>query len=896
MLCENCRSRPAVVILKQRAGGREATLNLCNHCASAMGMNSGSLGPNGFGGLESLVEQMMGPRPRGRESLLAQLSEMAQQVLENAARLTLEWGYERMRSEHLLLSILRNVPELRELLKSMGAPVDSYESQLEGVMPRREPRRAKGVGLSSGVKRVLQISRFQAIQMGHTFIGPEHLLLAILQEGESFASQFLSGINADELRQRLATGAPAGTPGTGTGMGGNRRGAGLPPNLTRFTRDLTAMAQAGEVDPVIGREKEIDRVIRILSRKTKNNPVLIGEPGVGKTAIAEGLAQRIIAGDVPDVLKDKRVLALDLGSVLGGTRFRGEFEERFKGLMDEVRNLKGRIILFIDEVHTVVGAGGAEGSMDASNMLKPALARGELQCLGATTLDEYRKHIEKDAALERRFQPVMVSEPTPEQAIEILRGLRDTYEAHHRVKILDPALTASVELSDKYVNDRFLPDKAIDLLDEACAMVRLGARTSPDRLGALEEELARKDKEKGAAVAGERYDEASRLKGELESLRAELEGLRTQWQQKKGVTEPTVNPEDIATVVSEWTGIPARKLQLEEGQRLLEMEESLKQRVVGQEDALRAISEAVRRARAGLKDPNRPIGSFLFLGPTGVGKTETARALADYLFNDQNAMVRLDMSEFQERHTVSRLIGAPPGYVGYEEAGRLTEAVRRRPYSVLLFDEVEKAHPDVFNLLLQLLDDGRLTDSRGRTVDFKNTVILMTSNLGSDMLGNTRGSLGFQRTAEGARTADARAGEAVMNALRGHFRPEFINRIDEIIVFRPLDAQQLRKIVDTLLVSTRRKLHGQNVTLELSDAARDALAERGFEPRYGARPLRRVIQRDIETELSRMLLRGSLREGQRVRVDFQDGHFTFRTEGGAPEQESTSEPAAPPPV
>ncbi|MCP3103860.1 AAA family ATPase [Myxococcus sp. K15C18031901] len=889
MVCQNCRSRPAAVVFKKRVNGQEATLNLCNHCASAMGMSLE--GSDGLGSLESLVEQMMGPRPRSRENLLAQLSEMAQQVLERAARMTLDSGYERMRIEHLLLSLLHSVPELRETLKQAGAPVDEFEARLDAVMPRREPRQAKGVALSSGVKRVLQIARLQALQMGYSFIGPEHLLLGILMESESFAAQFLAGVDVNELRKRIAAqGGPPVAPAPG---GGGRQGSGLPPNLTRFTRDLSVLARAGELDPVIGREKEIHRVIRILSRKTKNNPVLIGEPGVGKTAIAEGLAQRIVTGDVPEVLKGKRVLSLDIGSVLGGTKFRGEFEERFKGLMDEIRALKGQIILFIDEVHTVVGAGNAEGAVDAANLLKPALARGELQCLGATTLDEYRKNIEKDAALERRFQPVMVAEPTPEQAIEILRGLRDAYEAHHRVKILDTALTAAVELSDKYVNDRFLPDKAIDLLDEASAMVRLGARTAPDRLGEMETLLAQKEKDKSAAVAGERYDEASRVKAELESLRAELDGLRTQWQQKRGVTEPTVSPEDIATVVSEWTGIPARKLQLEEGQRLLEMEDALKRRVVGQEDALRAISEAVRRARAGLKDPNRPIGSFLFLGPTGVGKTETARALADYLFNDENAMIRLDMSEFQERHTVSRLIGAPPGYVGYEEAGRLTEAVRRRPYSVLLFDEVEKAHPDVFNLLLQILDDGRLTDSRGRTVDFKNAVIIMTSNLGSEAMGAARAALGFQRAADEEKAGQARATEAVMNALRGHFRPEFINRIDEIVVFHPLNPDQLRRIVDTMLEATRRKLHGQNLQLDLTDAARDALAEQGFEPRYGARPLRRVIQRELETEISRMLLRGEVSEGQRILVDYRDGAFVFTTTPRAPSAEQGAGAAAP---
>ncbi|WNG48207.1 ATP-dependent Clp protease ATP-binding subunit [Archangium minus] len=874
MVCENCRARPAVVFLKQRMGdGRENTLSLCNHCASAVARGEGNMP---FG-LEGLLAQMMGSRPK-RENILAQLSELAQQVLEHSARLTLEWGYDRIRIEHLLLALIQKVPEIRLALEAEGTDVEEYEARLRQVMERREPLRAEGVGMSSGMKRVLQLARLQAVQLGQTFIGPEHLLLAIMAEGESFAAQFLSDIDPDELRTHLTGGGVSGTAGAAqAGRGADR----LPPHLTRFTRDLTALAKAGELDPIIGREKEIERVIRILSRKTKNNPVLIGEPGVGKTAIAEGLAQRIVAGEVPEVIKDKKVLSLDLAGVIGGSKFRGEFEERFKGLMDEIRTLKGQVILFIDEVHTIVGAGAGEGSMDAANMLKPALARGELQCLGATTLDEHRKHIEKDSALERRFQPVMVAEPTPEQAIEILRGLRDSYEAHHRVKIADAALTAAVELSDKYISDRFLPDKAIDLLDEAAAMVRLGAHTEPGRMKEMEERLVKKEKDKEAAVAGERYEEASRLKREIEALRTELEGLRTQWQNAKGVTEPTVMPEAIAIVVSEWTGIPAKKLQQEESQRLLEMEQALRQRVVGQEEALRAISEAVRRARAGLKDPGRPIGSFIFLGPTGVGKTETARALADYLFNDQNAMLRFDMSEYMDRHTASRLIGAPPGYVGYEEAGRLTEAVRRRPYSVLLFDEIEKAHPDVFNLLLQILDDGRLTDSRGRTVDFKNTVIIMTSNLGAEQLGLRKGALGFQRLEDGVSVEDERVASTIMDALRGHFRPEFLNRIDEIIVFHALNREQLNRIVDSMLEATRRKLHGQNITLEVRDAAKDELARRGFDPKFGARPLRRVIQRELETEFSRMLLRGEVHEGERLLVDFVDGKFSFQVEARA---------------
>jgi ATP-dependent Clp protease ATP-binding subunit ClpC len=924
MLCDNCRSRPAVVLFQQRVDGSTAEMRLCHHCAGALGAPTGSAEAGPFGTLESLVEGLMGPRHRGPHHVLSQLSELAQQALMRAARLTLEWGHERIHTEFLLLALLEASPELREALGEAGLEVEDFTSRLEQVVPRREPRRAAGVGLSSGIKRVLQLARLQSLQLGHSFIGPEHLLLAILQEGESFAAQFLSAAPPEELRRRLAglTGggagagggaggglggpggdglppagglggaaSPGGGPGRGAPPGAGRSGGGLPPHLARFSRDLTALARAGDLDPVIGRDAEIHRAIRILSRKTKNNPCLIGEPGVGKTAIAEGLAQRIVAGEVPDILRDKRVLALDLGTLLSGTRYRGDFEERFTGLMKEVRDLKGRIILFIDEIHTVVGAGagGAEGAVDAANLLKPALARGELQCLGATTLDEYRRHIERDAALERRFQPVMVAEPTEEQAIEILRGLRDSYEAHHRVKISDEALTAAVELSDRYVPDRFLPDKAIDLVDEAAAMVRLGAHTEPNQMKALEERVAKLEKEKMAAVAAERFADAARLKGELETLRAEMDGLKRQWREKKGTTEPTVTPETVALVVSEWTGIPASRLQAEEAQRLTEMESTLRKRVVGQEDAIRAVSEAVRRARAGLKDPGRPIGSFLFLGPTGVGKTETARALAEFLFNDEQAMVRLDMSEFMERHTVSRLVGAPPGYVGYEDAGKLTEAVRRRPYSVVLFDEVEKAHPDVFNVLLQVLDDGRLTDAKGRAVSFKNTVLIMTSNVGARDLTELRGPVGFQMDegdgggrGEGGggaaaedTAAQARTREAVMAALREQFRPELLNRIDEVIVFQPLSRAQLASIVDLLLEGTRRKLRGQAVTLEVTEAAKGELVERGFEPKFGARPLRRAIQRELETRLSRLMLRGEVREGDTVRVDLREGDFVF---------------------
>jgi ATP-dependent Clp protease ATP-binding subunit ClpC len=595
------------------------------------------------------------------------------------------------------------------------------------------------------------------------------------------------------------------------------------------------------------------------------------------------LAQRIVAGDVPEMLKNKSVLALDLGGMVAGTKYRGEFEERLKGMMDEIKAQAGQIVLFIDELHTILGAGAAEGAMDASNMLKPALSSGELHALGATTLDEYRKHIEKDAALERRFQPVMVEEPTVDQTIEILKGLRDLYEAHHSVQIADDALTAAAELGDKYVTDRFLPDKAIDLLDEASAMKHLGSRREPKRLGELEAEVERLEHQKDDAVRGERFDEARTLKEKQDQAQADLAALRKEWRSEAGKAEPCVTVEDIARVVSEWTGIPADKLVSEERKRLLAMEEHLHQRVIGQDEAIQAVSEAVRRARTGMKDPKRPIGSFIFLGPTGVGKTELAKALAEYLFSDEEAMIRFDMSEFQERHTVSRLVGAPPGYVGYEEAGQLTEAIRRKPYSVILFDEIEKAHPDVFNLLLQMMDDGRLTDAKGRTVDCKNTVIVMTSNVGAHRI--------FDLEAQGADWETIK--EEALAALKAQFRPEFINRLDEIVVFHPLDRAQLLQIVDLMLDATKRKVHAQGLTLELSDAAKEAIAERGFDPTYGARPLRRVIQREIETPISRLLLEEEFQPGDVIRVDFADGRFTLFREERPAEAARAGEERAP---
>ncbi|CEH28381.1 Putative negative regulator of genetic competence ClpC/MecB [Aneurinibacillus migulanus] len=639
------------------------------------------------------------------------------------------------------------------------------------------------------------------------------------------------------------------------------------PTLDSLARDLTAVARDGALDPVIGRSKEIERVIQVLSRRTKNNPVLIGEPGVGKTAVVEGLAQRIINNEIPETLRNKRVMTLDMGTVVAGTKYRGEFEDRLKKIMDEIRQA-GNIILFIDELHTLIGAGGAEGAIDASNILKPSLARGELQCIGATTLDEYRKYIEKDAALERRFQPIQVDEPSTEEAVQILFGLRDRYEAHHRVNITDEAIRQAVYLSDRYISDRFLPDKAIDLIDEAASKVRLQSYTIPPNLKELEQRLEEVRKEKDAAVQSQEFEKAASMRDKEQKLREELDKTKNEWQEKQGQTDSEVTPEDIASVVASWTGIPVVKLKEEETERLLKMEEILHKRVIGQEDAVKSISRAVRRARAGLKDPKRPIGSFIFLGPTGVGKTELARALAEALFGEEDAMIRIDMSEYMEKHSTSRLVGAPPGYVGFDEGGQLTEKVRRKPYSVVLLDEIEKAHPEVFNILLQVLEDGRLTDSKGRTVDFRNTVIIMTSNVGADLIKKNT-TLGFTTPDSSKHYEDMK--DRVLGELKRSFRPEFLNRIDELIVFHSLDESHIAEIVLLMSEELRKRLNEQEIDFVLTEDAKRFLAKEGFDPAFGARPLRRAIQRHIEDRLSEELLTGGIKKGDTIRIDVTEG-------------------------
>ncbi len=802
---------------------------------------------------------------------------------EEARRL----GHNFVGTEQILLGLIgEGTGVAAKVLKSLGVNLKDSRIEVEKIIGRGSGFVAVEIPFTPRAKRVLELSLEEARQLGHNYIGTEHLLLGLIREGEGVAARVLENLNIDLTKVRTQVIRMLGeTAEVGTGAStskGNLKTA----TLDEFGTNLTKLASESKLDPVVGRHSEIDRVVQILGRRTKNNPVLIGEPGVGKTAIAEGLAQRIQMGNIPDILEDKRVLTLDIGLLVAGTKYRGEFEERLKKIMEEIKSA-GNVILVIDEVHTLIGAGAAEGAIDAANILKPALARGELQCIGATTLDEYRKHIERDAALERRFQPVMVGEPSIEDTIEILKGLRERYEQHHRLKITDDALEAAAHLGDRYISDRFLPDKAIDLIDEAGSRVRLINSKLPPEAKQLDRELRQIQKQKEESVRDQNFDQAGQLREKEMELSAKIKEVLDNKKESiagdhpddktsvksdaKLLHSPLVSEEDVAHIVASWTGVPVQKLTETESVKLLNMEETLHQRLIGQDEAVKAVSKAIRRARVGLKNPNRPIASFIFSGPTGVGKTELTKSLASYFFGSEEAMIRLDMSEFMERHTVSKLIGSPPGYVGFNEGGQLTEAVRRRPYTVVLFDEVEKAHPDVFNLLLQLLEDGRLTDSKGRTVDFKNTLLIMTSNIGSKVIEKGGGGLGFEFSGDSVEDSQYNRIKSLVNEeLKQYFRPEFLNRLDEIIVFRQLTKNEVKEIAEIMLQEVFARLHDKGIKLNVTDAFKERLVEEGYNPSYGARPLRRAVMRLLEDSLAEEVLSGRIKDGDEALVDIDD--------------------------
>ena len=802
-------------------------------------------------------------------------TEKANTALNLAITSAEELGHTYIGTEHLLLGLLKEGTGVAAtVLIAHGLTAEQYEQKIAEAENRGQPTRLGPDDFTPRTKRAMESAITEARVGKQGLVGTEHLLVAILRDETGVGARLLTLFNlraADLIEETVHSIGSAPTEGAAAPQAKNEK----TPVLDQFGRDLTEMAKAGKLDPVIGRANEIQRVVQILSRRTKNNPCLIGEPGVGKTAVAEGLAQRIITEEVPDTLRGKRVVTLDLTGMVAGTKYRGDFEERIKNALDEVAKA-GNVILFIDEIHTLIGAGAAEGAVDAANILKPSLARGEIQVIGATTLEEYRKHIEKDAALERRFQPITVGEPTAEEAEEILHGLRDKYEAHHKVKITDEALHAAVQLSTRYIADRFLPDKAIDLIDEAASRVRLRAFTAPTDVRALEEEVKRLSAEKQSAINEQDFERAAGLRDEEKKITEQLEKERNEWQEKNAAVSGEVVAADIAEIVAGWTGVPVAQLTEEESHRLLKMEDILHERIVGQDEAVTAVARAIRRGRVGLKDPRRPIGSFIFLGPTGVGKTELCKALAEAMFGDENAMIRLDMSEYMEKHTVSRLVGSPPGYVGYDEGGQLTEKIRRKPYTVLLFDEIEKAHPDVFNMLLQILEDGVLTDSQGRRVDFKNTVIIMTSNVGARSITDKR-SFGFGGGEEQVGDAESsrRIRENVMGELKKTFRPEFLNRVDDIIVFRQLTQDDIQNIARRMLASLDRRVGDLEIKLTITDEAVQELARAGFDPVYGARPLRRAIQSRIEDPLAEKLLEGLFRTGDTVTVDYKDGEMVF---------------------
>ena len=777
-------------------------------------------------------------------------------------------------TEHLLLGLLAEGEGVAAIaLKNMGVDLEKVRNEVIKTIGQGNYD-ADIMGFTPRTKRIFELSFLGARDLGHNYVGTEHILLGLLEEGEGVAVVILKKLGVDigslekNILNMLSDNQSKTTPSTGGGDNAT-------PNLDKYGRDLTQLSIDGKIDPVIGRSKEIERVIQVLSRRTKNNPVLIGEPGVGKTAIAEGLAQKIIEGQVPEMIKGKRIVTLDLPSMLAGAKYRGEFEERLKSVMKELRE-DGNVILFIDELHTIVGAGAAEGAIDASNILKPTLARGELQVIGATTIDEYRKYIEKDSALERRFQPIMVEEPNLEDTIKILEGLRDRYEAHHRVKISDEAIKAATELSSRYITDRFLPDKAIDLIDEAASMVRIKSYVAPDGLKDLEEKLEELSQEKEEAINTQNYEKAAKVRDMEKNIKEELKKEETRWEKEKQTSNMVVGYDEIANVVSSWTGIPISRMTTEESQKLLNLEEILHEKIIGQDEAVKSVSNAVRRARVGLKDPGKPVGTFIFVGPTGVGKTYLAKALAETLFGDEDSMIRIDMSEYMEKHSVSRLVGSPPGYVGYDEGGQLTEAVRRKPYSVVLLDEVEKAHPDVFNILLQILDDGRLTDSKGRTVDFKNTVIIMTSNVGATSI-RKQNVLGFSVTEEEKEEYE-KMKETILEELKRTFRPEFLNRIDEVIVFHSLREEDVKEIVNIMIQDLEKRMKKLNINIKITDDTIDYISNKGFDSEYGARPLERTITKMIEDQLAEEILKGNVSKDDNILIDFKGDKLLFDKE------------------
>jgi ATP-dependent Clp protease ATP-binding subunit ClpC len=862
-MCDICGIRPATVEVEVVEGGERKILHLCERDYARLS------GGGWFSPWDSLFEEFFFPRRwRDREALDIgeYLSDHARELLQRAARLAVDYGKKEMDTEHVLYALTES-EVVREILREFKLAPEDIRGYIEHNAPRGTFKAEKGetvrVGMSPRVKAVLESAFHAAREFGHSYVGPEHLLIGLIEEPDGLAGDLLRkyGLTPEAVRQKVVK-----VVGRGAEEGKVERRSSTP-TLDKFSRDLTELARQGKLDPVIGRAKEIETVIEILSRRKKNNPVLIGEPGVGKTAIVEGLAQRIVRGEVPEILRNKRLVELNVNSLVAGTKYRGEFEERVKAILDEILAHQDELILFIDEIHTIVGAGQAEGGMDLANAFKPALARGELHLIGATTLNEYQKYIEKDAALERRFQPVFIAEPTVEQTIQILKGLRDRFEAHHKVRITDEAIVAAAELSDRFITGRYLPDKAIDLIDQAAARVRIQATSRPAEVQELEAQLQELKRELDYATSRKQFDRAKELEARIKETEKALEEATEKWKKSVASEIPEVRAEHVAEIISRLTGIPVSELTQEERERLLKLEEKLHERVVGQDEAVRAVAAAVRRSRAGLKEKHRPIATFLFLGPTGVGKTELAKALAWAVFGDEDALIRLDMSEYMERHTVSRLIGAPPGYVGYEEGGQLTERVRRRPYSVILLDEIEKAHPDVHNILLQVFDDGRLTDGKGRTVDFSNTIIIATSNLGSELIQRNLSA------PPGQKLSYEELKEKLMEILRRHFRPEFLNRIDEIIVFHALTKEQIKDIVKLQLERVKRMARGQGIELEFDESLVEHLAEVGYRPEFGARELRRKIQTEVENPLAEEMLSGRLTRGDKVLVRY-DGEKT----------------------